>query len=213
MEPSELAKLRREYSLASLCETEMDADPMRQFAHWFAQALAAQVPEANAMALATVGKNGRPSVRIVLLKESGPNGLVFVTDYRSRKGCELAHLPYASVVFYWMALERQVRIEGKVEKTDAAYNDAYFAARPLASKIGAWAAQPGTVVASRSEIDARMAEFTARFGNNPPRPPEWGGYRIIPDTLEFWQGRAARVHDRIQYQRTSKGGWRMMRLG
>jgi pyridoxamine 5'-phosphate oxidase len=206
-----IADLRKSYERDALDETAAAEQPLQQFEAWLAQALAAELPEPNAMTLATVGADGRPSTRIVLIKGVDARGLVWFTNYDSRKGQELAVHPFAALQFHWVELERVVRIEGRVEKIDAAESDAYYASRPLDSRIGAWASPQSQVIGSRTVLVAQAARYAAQFALSPPRPPHWGGYRMVPDQWEFWQGRKSRLHDRLRY-RLDDGHWRRERL-
>ncbi len=208
----EIAKLRKSYERAELDESHANSVPLRQFEQWLSEAIAADVPEPTAMTLATVGEGGRPSTRPLLLKGFDALGLVWYTNYESRKATELAANPHAALQFHWIELERVVRIEGTATKVSAEESDAYFATRPLDSRIGAWASPQSRVISSRGVLIANAAKFGAKFLLDPPRPPHWGGYRLVPDRFEFWQGRASRLHDRLRYTRQSDGGWQRERL-
>jgi pyridoxamine 5'-phosphate oxidase len=206
-----IADLRKSYERGELDESASQADPLQQFDLWMKQALSAELPEPNAMTVATVGADGRPSTRVVLIKGYDARGIVWFTNYDSRKGHELAGHPFAALQFHWVELERVVRIEGRVEKVEAAESDAYFKTRPLDSRIGAWASPQSQVIESRAVLVANAARYGAQFLLNPPRPPHWGGYRLIPDRWEFWQGRKSRLHDRLRY-RQDGGQWLRERL-
>ena len=195
-----IAALRKSYERAELDETASQADPLQQFDRWLNEAIAAQVPEPNAMTLATVGPDLRPSTRIVLIKGYDARGVVWYTNYDSRKGQELAGNPFAALQFHWVELERVVRIEGTVQKVADAESDAYFNSRPLDSRIGAWASPQSQVIGGRGVLVANAAKYGAQYLLNPPRPPHWGGFRLKPDQWEFWQGRKSRLHDRLRYR-------------
>ena len=206
-----IADLRKSYERGELDETASAADPLHQFQTWFDQALKSELPEPNAMTLATVGADGRPSTRVVLIKGFDERGLVWYTNFNSRKGRELAGRPWAALQFHWVELERVVRIEGRVEKVSDAESDAYYATRPLDSRLGAWASPQSEVIASRTVLVTAAAQAAARHLLHPPRPPHWGGYRLQPDRWEFWQGRKSRLHDRLRY-RLDGGDWVRERL-
>jgi pyridoxamine 5'-phosphate oxidase len=207
-----IADLRKSYERAELSEDASHADPLQQFTQWLDEAIAAKVPEPNAMTLATVDHRLRPSTRVVLIKGYDARGIVWYTNYDSRKGQELAGNPYAALQFHWVELERTVRIEGVVEKTSAEESDAYFNSRPLDSRIGAWASPQSQVISGRGVLVANAAKFGAQFLLQPPRPPHWGGYRLKPDGWQFWQGRKSRLHDRLRYTAADGGQWVRERL-
>jgi pyridoxamine 5'-phosphate oxidase len=212
--PSAISDLRNEYTLNGLDTTDVLPDPFAQFRQWFDAALAAGLPEPNAMHISTVTASGRPDGRIVLLKDMSEAGFVFYTNYESRKGRELTDHPFAALTFFYPQLERQIRIEGTVEKVSAEESDAYFNSRPRGSQIGAWVSHQSTVIDSREVLEQRQRELESQFAGQPvPRPAHWGGFRVVPDLLEFWQGRPSRLHDRIRYSRPEGSqSWSIDRL-
>jgi pyridoxamine 5'-phosphate oxidase len=205
---------RKEYDRGSLDEATVYRDPIRQFAAWYDAAVAAGIPEPEAMTLATATPDGRPSARVVLLRSFDARGFCFFTNYDSRKGRELADNPHAAITFHWAELERQVRIEGRVERTTAAESDAYFHSRPSGSRIGAWSSPQSRVIADRASLEALVARYAAEHPDEAaiPRPPHWGGFRLVPERIEFWQGRPSRLHDRLRFERQADGGWQLDRL-
>jgi pyridoxamine 5'-phosphate oxidase len=207
-----IADLRKSYERAELSETDSHADPLQQFDQWLNEAIRSEVPEPNAMTLATVGSHMRPSTRVVLVKGYDAQGIVWYTNYESQKGQELAGNPYAALQFHWVEMERVVRIEGLVEKVSPQESDAYFHSRPLDSRVGAWASPQSQVIAGRGVLVAQAAKYGAQFLLQPPRPPHWGGYRLKPDTWQFWQGRKSRLHDRLRYTQQADGSWLRERL-
>lgn len=210
---TDIASIRKDYKKRTLTESEVAQNPIVQFEQWWEDAIKSNIDEVNAMTLATVTSQGIPSARIVLLKKATSEGFVFFTNYQSNKAQELAQNPHACLVFFWKELERQVRIAGKVEQTSAGENDIYFASRPESSRIGAWASPQSAVIGNREIIEQNEEKYKQQFNEgNIPRPPHWGGYRVIPSLMEFWQGRPSRLHDRIQYTLQKNGSWKIERL-
>ena len=207
-----IADLRKSYERAELDESASHADPLQQFDQWLKEAIASKIPEPNAMTVATVASNLRPSTRVVLIKGYDERVITWFTNFESRKGQELAGNPFAALQFHWVELERVVRIEGRVEKVSAEESDAYFHSRPLDSRVGAWASPQSTVISGRGVLVANAAKYAAKFLLQPPRPPHWGGYRLQPDRWEFWQGRKSRLHDRLRYMQQPGGQWLRERL-
>jgi pyridoxamine 5'-phosphate oxidase len=211
MNTPSLADMRKNYQHAELLESNAAQHPLQQFTTWLNQAISAEIPEPNAMTLATVSSNLRPSTRIVLIKGYNEHGIVWFTNYDSRKGLELAGNPFAALQFHWVELERVVRIEGRVEKISEADSDTYYHSRPVESRIGAWASPQSQTIASREWLQQELKNYADKFQQEPPRPPHWGGYRLVPDSWEFWQGGGARLHDRLHYS-LNNGQWQVQRL-
>jgi pyridoxamine 5'-phosphate oxidase len=211
MAEKEIQAIRRQYTKSSLTASSVNKNPYKQFAKWFSEVMKSGFLEPNAMTVATASPGGRPSARILLLKGFDERGFVFFSNYKSRKGKELEQNPYASLLFYWDRLERQVRIEGKIEKITKEESEAYFNTRPYKSRLGAWASDQSSVIGGRSVIIKEFLKYMLKFKTHVPLPEKWGGYRLIPDTFEFWQGRPNRLHDRIRYKK-NKDGWKIERL-
>lgn len=206
-----IADIRKDYSLRSLAEEDVDASPFVQFGRWWDEAMRSEIEEVNAMTLATVSASGKPSARIVLLKGLDERGFVFFTNYLSHKGKEIETNPHTALVFFWKELERQIRIEGMAEKVSDEESETYFFSRPVASRIGAWASSQSSVIDTRDILEENVKKYSTEFGENIPRPAHWGGYRVLPTLIEFWQGRSSRLHDRIQY-RKENNNWIIERL-
>ena len=211
--PRDPAASRYEHIGKGLRRSDLNPDPIKQFANWFTTAIETGIGDVNAMSLATAGQDAKPSVRIVLLKSFDEDGFVFFTNYESEKGKQLEANPYAALGFYWIELDRQIRISGKVDKTSRKESQTYFRSRPVGSQLSAWASRQSAVLDGRRVLDARMEEMNERFADKRvPLPPHWGGYRLKPDNMEFWQGRSNRLHDRFRYTRKSDGSWLIERL-
>lgn len=212
MSKGDIGKFREEYGIGSMVESQMDTDPLKQFKIWFEQAIHAQVPEPNAMTLATADTKGQPSMRIVLLKEISEQGLTFYTNYQSRKAHDIAENPWAALNFFWYSMERQVRMEGSVQKVSREQSEAYFQTRPRGSQLGAWVSPQSQVIPDRDHMEKKLQQYQERYRDQDiPCPPHWGGFLLKPHLIEFWQGGAHRLHDRLQY-RIENNGWSLCRL-